>query len=306
MSASAKTATVATIGKRKLTLTNVDKILYPADAFTKGQVIAYYLRMADTILPHLRGRPLTLKRYPNGVDKMFFYEKMCPSHRPEWVHTKKIPAQREEGYVNYCVANEAATLVWVANLASLELHVLLSREENIQQPTSMVFDLDPGPPADMLDCMRVAFRMRDLFKSLKLECFPKTSGGKGLHLYVPLNTKVTFDQTKAFAHGIAETFERDDPKRVISKMSREARQGKVFVDWSQNDEHKTTVCVYSLRAREHPTVSTPVTWEELERAAKKKDPSKLVFRAEDVLKRIEKLGDLFEPVVKLKQRLPKS
>jgi bifunctional non-homologous end joining protein LigD len=288
---------------RTVTFSNLTKILYPQTGFTKGQVIEYYQSMASLILPHLEGRPLTLKRYPNGVDQPFFYEKRCPSYKPSWMLTAHMPSDRH-GSIDYCMIDSVEGLAWIANLASLELHTLLSRAGNADRPTMMVFDLDPGPPAAMLDCLRLALKIRDLFAHLKLQIFPKTSGGKGIHIYVPLNTPVTFDQTKDFARSIALLLERDDPNKVISSMSRAAREGKVFVDWSQNDSHKTTVCPYSLRARPEPTVSTPITWDEIESTLKSKKPDRLTFRAPDAIKRTGKIGDLFSPVLTLKQKLP--
>ena len=293
------------IGGRQLKLSNLDKVLYPKTGFTKGQVIDYYARIAEVLLPHLRGRPITLKRYPNGVEGDFFYEKMCPSHRPDWVNTTKVVSEGgKRPFVQYCVADDLPTLVWIANLASLELHTLLSRQEDVLCPTMMVFDHDPGPDLTIIDCIHVARRFRDMLKSLGLESFPKTSGGKGLHLYIPLNTKVTFEETKQLARAMAQTLEKDDPEHVTSNMRKDLRHGRIFVDWSQNDDHKTTVCVYSLRARERPTVSTPVTWDEVESAYRKKDPDRLVFTTEDVLKRVERFGDIFAPVLKVKQKLP--
>jgi bifunctional non-homologous end joining protein LigD len=289
-------------GKREVSVSNPGKILYPETGFTKGDVVQYYLAIAPVLLPHLKHRPLTLKRYPNGVDQPFFYEKMCPSHRPDWVATARMTTTNRE--IDFCMVEDAATLVWVANLASLELHTLLSRATDLDRPTFMVFDHDPGEGADMLDCIRVALRFRDMLEQLGLKSFAKTSGGKGLHLYVPLNTPVTFDQTKVFSRAVAQVLEKEDAAHVTTNMRKELRKRKVFVDWSQNDRHKTTVCAYSLRARTRPTVSTPVEWGELERAVKKRDTSGLAFETADVLKRVKKQGDLFEPVLKIKQRLP--
>jgi bifunctional non-homologous end joining protein LigD len=295
-----------TVGKKRVDLSNLQKVLYPEAGFTKGQVVDYYLRIAPYILPHLKNRPLTLKRYPNGVDQMFFYEKRCPVHRPSWVTTGKVWSEGNNDYINYCVVNDAATIVWLANLATLEMHTLLSRLPKVETPTSMVFDLDPGPPAGILDSIRIGLLMRDLLSRVGLQSFAKTSGSKGLHLWVPLNTPVTFDQTKHFAHAIALLMEREHPKEAISSMSKAQRKGKVFIDWSQNDDHKTTACVYSLRAKPQPTVSTPVTWDELESALKKRDPARATFTSDQTLKRVEKLGDLFAPVLKLKQKVPKE
>lgn len=285
-------------------VSNLDKVFYPKTGFTKGDVINYYIRVSPYLLPHLKHRPITLKRYPNGVEGLFFYEKKCPSHRPEWVTTAKV-ARAEGEDINYCVVNDLAALVWAANLADLELHTFLHKAPAIDRPTALAFDLDPGPPADILLCCKVAFWLKDLFDSLGLKSFPKTSGSKGLQVYVPLNSSVTYDQTKAFAHAVADALERRSPETVVAKMQKSQREGKVFVDWSQNDSHKTTVNAYSLRARETPLVSTPVTWEEVKAAVTRANGKALRFEAEQVLKRVEKEGDLFAPVLTLKQKLPK-
>ena len=289
---------------RQLKLSNFDKVLYPEAGFTKGQVIDYYTRVAPALLPHLRRRALTLKRYPNGVDGQFFYEKNCPKHRPPWVETLSVWSARNKADVNYCLIDELAGLVWVANLASLELHTSLSSAADVQRPTMLVFDLDPGPPATIVECGRVAFWLREVLDGLGLQAFPKTSGSKGLQLYVPLNTPVTYNETKPFAHALARLLEERHPKDVLSVMTKELRKGKVFIDWSQNDDSKTTVCVYSLRARPRPTVSTPVTWDEVEQVVETGDPEMLVFEAADVLERIATHGDLFAPVARLEQMLP--
>jgi bifunctional non-homologous end joining protein LigD len=293
------------VGNKRVTVSNLNKVLYPAAKFTKQDVIDYYLGVGDVILKHLKGRALTLKRYPNGSQGMFFYEKNCPAHRPEFVGTTNVPSTTRTGGINYCLIENKPSLAWIAQIASLELHTSLAKAPAVEKPTMMVFDLDPGPPADMMDCIRIALRMRDVLKRLGLESFPKTSGGKGLHFYVPLNTRCTFDDTKSFARAVAELFEREDAGHVVSSMKKSLRRNKVFIDWSQNDQHKTTVCPYSLRARERPTVSTPVTWRELESAFKARDPSALVFEARDVLARVKKRGDLFAPVLSLKQKLPR-
>jgi bifunctional non-homologous end joining protein LigD len=303
MAAASKTVDVEIEG-RHLKVSNLDKVLYPEAGFTKGQVIDYYTRIAPALLAHLRKRPLTLKRYPNGVDAQFFYEKNCPKHRPDWVETVGVWSSRNKADVNYCLANDLPTLVWVANLASLELHTMLSWAEDIQQPSMVVFDLDPGPPATVVECGRVASRLREVLDGLGLASFPKTSGSKGLQLYVPLNTPVTYNETKPFAHALARLLEERHPKDVLSVMTKELRKGKVFIDWSQNDDSKTTVCVYSLRARPRPTVSTPVTWDEVEKVVEAGDPALLSFEADEVLKRVERDGDLFAPVVELEQTLP--
>ena len=301
---SAIASTQLRLGRRVLKLSNLEKVLYPAVDFTKGDVIHYYLRIARTVLPHLKGRPITLKRYPNGVDSDFFYEKRCPSHKPPWVSTLTMPSDRSAEGITYCEVGEAASLVWIANLASLELHPLLCKAPHLDRPTHVVFDLDPGPPAGVIEAARIAILLRDLLKRLKLESFVKTSGGKGIHLAAPLNTAVSFDDTKEFARAIAQLLERQHPDTIVSKMSKALRPKRVFVDWSQNDSHKTTACVYSLRARQRPTVSAPISWKEIQSAIKSEDADALTFEAEDVLERVSAKGDLFEPVLKLRQKLP--
>ena len=295
---------IVEVDGRHLKLTNLDKVLYPSAGFTKGQMIDYYARIAPVLVPHLRDKPLTLKRYPDGVNAEPFFEKNATKHRPEWVKTAPVWSEGNRRDINFILANDLPTLVWVANLAAIELHPSLALAEDITCPRTMVFDLDPGPPANIVQCCQVAIWLRAIFEHLKLQSFPKTSGSKGLQIYVPLNTKISYDETKPFAHALARLLENEHRNLVVSEMKKAIRANKVFVDWSQNDEHKTTVSVYSLRARERPTVSTPVAWEEVERALKKKDPTLLVFESHQVLERIEKLGDLFGPVLKLKQKLP--
>src|SRR5213080_2849090 len=291
---------------RKIQVSNLDKVLYPKVGFTKGHVIDYYIQVGPVLLPHLKDRPLTMKRYPDGVEGEFFYEKNCPSHRPKWVQTAKVWSESNNRMMNYCLVQDLATLVWAAKLAHHELHTSLSRKNNIGRPTMMVFDLDPGAPADIVQCCQVGLWLRDLLARMKLKSLAKTSGSKGLQVYVPLNTSVTYDQTKDLSRALAQHLEGEHADLVTSNMSKAVRKGKVFVDWSQNDEHKTTICVYSLRAREEPTVSTPVTWDEVENCLKKKKAELLKFRSDQVLARVEKLADLFEPVEKLKQKLPKK
>jgi len=289
---------------RRLKLSNLDKVIYPEVGFTKGQVIDYYTRIAPALLPHLKGRALTLKRYPNGVDASFFYEKRCPSHRPPWMTTAPIWSGRNQGNVDYCVVNELPALVWVANLASLELHTSLALADEYDCPTMLVFDLDPGPPATIVECARVALWLAEVLGQLGLEAWAKTSGSKGLQLYTPLNVPVTYDDTKPFAHALAQLLERRHPELVVSSMAKDLRRGKVLIDWSQNDPHKTTVCVYSLRARPRPTVSTPVSWDEVEAAAGG-DAGLLDIDAAAVLERVAADGDLFAPVVDRRQQLPR-
>jgi bifunctional non-homologous end joining protein LigD len=292
------------VGNRQLEVSNLDKVFYPETGFTKGDLIAYYRAIAPVVLPYLKRRPVTLKRYPDGVTGGFFYEKRCPPHRPDWVGTIKMRRQRDDKDVEYCAIDSTAALLWAANLGNLELHATLAREPDLGRPTAVVFDLDPGPPADIVTCAEVAIRLRDLLADQGLETVCKTSGSKGMQLYLPLNTKVTYEQTAAFALAAANLLEAQTPEKVVTKMKKELRAGKVFIDWSQNDGHKTTVCVYSLRARSRPTVSTPLRWDEVERAVHKKDPNLLVFEIADVSARIEAEGDVFEPVRKLRQKLP--
>jgi bifunctional non-homologous end joining protein LigD len=299
---------------RELKLTNLDKVLYPEAGFTKGEVVDYYAKIAPVMVPHLRDRALTLRRFPEGVDDAdaAFFEKRCPKHRPDWVKTAAVEAGPHAGIIDFCVCEDRPTLVWMAQLAAIELHPSLSLAAEPDRPTVLAFDLDPGPPADVLDCCRVALRLRELFGHFGVECFPKTSGSKGLQVYAPLNNdEVTYEAngedgqgTKPLARAIAQLLEKQTPKDVVSKMKKTERKGKVFVDWSQNHRRKTTIAVYSLRARERPTVSTPITWDEVEQAIQQKDAASLVFDASDVLERVEKHGDLFAPVLELKQKLP--
>lgn len=305
MAAMAKASSTVEIEGHELKLTNLDKVMYPEAGFTKGQIIDYYVRVAPFLLPHLKGRPLTMKRYPEGVGGFFFYEKNCPKHRPEWVQTTQVWSHGNNRWMDYCLVQDVATLVWAANLADIELHTSLSLGSKIEQPTMIVFDLDPGAPANILQCCQVGLWVREVFARLGLQSFPKTSGSKGLQVYIPLNTPITYEQTKPFAHELARLLERAQPELIVSDMKKALRVGKILVDWSQNDQYKTTICVYSLRAKERPTVSTPVTWDEVRQCWKKKDPALLVFDSAKLLERVDKLGDLYEPVLTLKQKLPK-
>jgi len=289
-------AVIAEVGGRQVKLSNLDKVLYPEVGFAKRDVIDYFARIAPTVLPHLDGRALTLKRYPNGVDAPYFYEKNAPSHRPEWVGTARV------GSIDYVVVDSEATLVWLANLADLELHTSLALASDTGHPTLIAFDLDPGAPATVVECCRVAELLRGMFEGLGLECFAKTSGSKGMQVYVPLNTgDVTFAQTKAFSKTVAELLAREEPSLVVARQTKSAREGKVLVDWGQNDINKTTINAYSLRAMPRPTVSAPVAWDEV-RATKR--PEDLTFEAADVLRRVDEHGDLFAPVLSLVQQLP--
>ena len=287
---------------RRLRLSNLDKVLYPEVGFTKGQVIDYYTRAAPWLLPHLRGRALTLKRYPNGVEGGHFYEKQKPSHAPEWVSSQRISAGDKR--IDFVLCDDLPTLVWLANLADLELHPSLALAEDPDSPTVMAFDLDPGAPAALAECCRVALMLRDVLDQLGLECHVKTSGSKGMQIYVPLSSGVTYHDTKPFAHGLARVLEAREPDLVVSVMKKELRRGKVFIDWSQNDRHKTTVGPYSLRAVTGPSVSTPLAWPEVERAVEQGHADDVVFEAGDVLDRLAEHGDPFSPVVERRQELP--
>jgi bifunctional non-homologous end joining protein LigD len=289
------------IDGRRLKVSNLDKVLYPDAGFTKAEVIDYFVRVAPTILPHIADRGITLRRFPNGVDGQSFFEKRCPSHRPEWIGTFDGPGDRN-GTIGYCAIDSVASMAWAGNMAALELHAPMARGVDIESPTMCVFDLDPGAPAEMRECAEVALDIRDTLESLAgLQCFPKTSGSKGMQLYVPLNTPHTHEHCSGFAQAVAQVLERHHEDRVTSVMKKSLRPGKVFIDWSQNSRHKTTVAVYSLRARPRPTVSTPVTWDEVQAAA---DGAPLSFEAGDVLERIAALGDLFAPTATLQQELP--
>lgn len=289
---------------KTLTLSNQAKVLYPECGFTKGAVVDYYQRIAPVLVPHLTNRPLTLKRYPNGVNSMFFFEKNATKSRPEWVKTVGIWGYGRGSELQFMLCNDTPTLVYIANLAGLELHPALACAPELASPTMVVFDLDPGPPANLATCCKAALVFRELFAKEGLVSVAKTSGNKGMQLYVPLNTPTTYDETKGWARAIAEQFEAEHPDLFVSQMKKSVRDGKIFIDWSQNDANKTTISVYSLRARARPTVSTPLSWEEIEGAAKSGDASHLVFEAPQVLERVAKVGDLFAPALTVKQLLP--
>jgi bifunctional non-homologous end joining protein LigD len=296
------------VGRHELTLSNLTKVLYPEVGFTKGQVIDYYTRIAPVMLPHLKDRPLTLKRYPDGVDGKFFFEKNSPSHRPPWVKTVRLPSPgstKNRTEIDYTVVNDLPTLVWAANLATLEFHVPMwrvTKEGKPKNPDIMVFDLDPGPPATIVECCQVAQHLREALAADKLKAYPKTSGSKGMQLYVPLNGRRSWEDVHAYSRELAEHLEEEHADLIVSNMKKDLRGGKVLVDWSQNNAAKTTIAVYSLRARARPTVSTPITWDEVEAC---ETPDDLVFVTDDVLARVDKHGDLFEPVLKGGQSLPK-
>ncbi len=287
---------------RSLKLSNLDKVLYPATGFTKGEVIDYYARVAPVLLSHLGDRALTLRRFPNGVESGSFYEKNCPRHRPDWVGTHRVSV--DDGTIDFCRIDSLAALTWVSNLAALELHTSMARAVDPDAPTMVVFDLDPGAPAAVLECAEVAVWIRDVLAGLGLQTVVKTSGSKGLQVYLPLNTPATYDATAGFSRQLAQLFERQAPDQVVSVQRKDLRRGKVLVDWSQNARHKTTVCAYSLRARERPTVSTPLAWDEVENALRAGDATMLSFEAGQVLERISNLGDRFSPTLTLHQELP--
>jgi bifunctional non-homologous end joining protein LigD len=302
-----RTEAMFKIGGHDLKLSNLDKVLYPETGFTKGQVIDYYARIAPVLLPHLKDRPLTLKRYPNGVEGEFFYEKRAPKYRPSWLKTAHVPSENDPtGFIDYCLANDLASLVWAANLADLELHPFLAKKQNVEQPTQVMFDLDPGAPADVTDCAEVALWIRALLENLGLKCWIKSSGSKGLQLHIPLNTPTSYEVTKPFAKALAQAMQAAHPDRVVYDQKKTLREGKILIDWSQNDSSKTTVCVYSLRAKSKPFVAAPLHWEEVEACFKKDDPNHVFFGPDEVLKRVEKDGDLFAEVLTCKQKLPKN
>jgi bifunctional non-homologous end joining protein LigD len=290
------------VGGRSLSLSNLDKVLYPS-GFTKAQVIDYYARIAPYALPHLTGRCLTFRRYPNGSDKDGFFEKRCPKHRPDWVATAAGPGDRG-GEIGYCRLDEPAALIWAANLAALELHAPMALAVDIDQPRALVFDFDPGAPAAIRECCQIAMAVREVLSAVGLQGWCKTSGSKGLQMYVPLNSPATHEHASSFALAVGQVLERQLPDRVTTTMTKAIRPGKIFIDWSQNARHKTTIAPYSLRARPAPTVSTPVTWDEVVACADGDDPEGLRFAAAEVLIRVDTFGDLFSQVLTLRQKLP--
>ena len=298
-------STVVNVEGRELKLSNLDKVLYPEAGFTKGDVIDYYTRIAPVLLPHLIDRPLTLKRYPNGVDGEYFYEKQCPKFRPPWMNTIPVWSERQKKRIEFCSIDDLPSLVWAANLADLELHTSLSVGKHLERPTAVAFDLDPGLQTSIVECCQVALRLKAMFDDLDLRAYPKTSGSKGMQVYLPLNSSDTYDDSKGFAYAVATLLEHEMPDLVVSDMKKELRKGKVLIDWSQNDYFKTTVCVYSLRARQTPTVSTPLLWEEVAATGQSGDPQSLRFSHSQMLERVEEQRDLFAPVLSIQQTLPK-
>jgi bifunctional non-homologous end joining protein LigD len=291
------------VGGRRLLIRNLDRILYPQTGTTKAELLDYYARIADVMLPHLRDRLLHMHRYPEGVEGPRFWQKACPDHRPEWVPTAPVWSEDKKADIEFCVVDDLATLLWAVNIGSLELHTSLHRRDDLHRPTAMAFDLDPGEAVGLLQCCEVGLRLRDLFGGLGLRSHAKTSGSKGLQVYVPLNTDVTYAQTKPVARAVAELLEAERPDAVVSRMAKALRRGRVLVDWSQNTEHKSMVCAYSVRAKPRPTVSTPVTWEEVEAALDAGDAGRLVFEMPAVLERVAAHGDLFAPVLTERQEL---
>ncbi|SNS81459.1 bifunctional non-homologous end joining protein LigD [Actinomadura meyerae] len=297
--------TTVEVDGRQLSLSNLDKTLYPE--FTKGEVIDYYARIAPVMLPHLKDRAATRIRWPDGVDGGKFYEKNAPSHTPDWIRTATVPSPgstRGRETVDYIVVDDLPTLVWCANLAALELHIpqwKVGPRGKVHAPDLLVFDLDPGPPATVIEACKVALLLEELLGEDGLEAYPKTSGKKGLHIYVPVKEPKEAEQTSRYAKGIAERLAMEHPDLVVAKMEKRLRKGKVFVDWSQNNPAKTTVAPYSLRAASRPSVSTPVTWDELEYC---EDAADLVFSPAEVLDRVDEHGDLLEPILKDHRPLP--
>lgn len=286
-----------------VSLSNLDRVLFPETGFTKGDLIDFYAAISQAILPHLNGRPLTVRRFPDGIERPGFWEKRCPDHRPEWIATASIRSERK-GEIDYCVVDDLPALVWVANLAGIELHTTLATTAEQELPTAIVFDLDPGAPAGLLECCDVALQLRESLEQLNLFSRVKSSGSKGLQVYVPLDGGVGYGQTKPFAHAVARLFEERHPRTVVSRMKKSLREGKVLIDWSQNDPHKTTVCAYSVRATPTPRVSAPLAWEEVETAAGSGDGDSLFIDPEEAVERFERDGDLFEPVLSGDQQLP--
>lgn len=302
-----KSRTKRRSAKREVAFSNLDKIFFPKTGFTKGDMVKYYIDVAPWLLPHLKNRPVTLIRFPDGLSGERFYEKNAPKFAPPWIKTHKVARRSQPGAVNYILINDRHTLAWCANIAALELHPFLHRAPHLERPTHLVLDLDPGEGADLLDCIEVAFLIKAILDGLRLQAFAKVSGSKGLQVYVPLNGRATYASTGAFAKAVADLLARQHPDLVVRDMSKALRRGKVFIDWSQNSRSKTTAAVYSLRGkRDEPYVSMPVTWDELKKAKRTRNIKPLFFSPTAVLKRLKQLGDLFAPVLKLKQKLPRA
>jgi bifunctional non-homologous end joining protein LigD len=292
------------VSGRHLAIRNLDRVVFPQTGTTKGELLAYYVSIGELMLPHLRERLLHMHRYPEGVEGPRFWQKGCPEHRPEWMPTALVWSRDKGEHIEYCVVNELAALLWAVNIGSIELHTSLHLRHELHRPTVIAFDLDPGEGASLLDCCEAALRVRELFAGMGLDAYPKTSGSKGLQVYVPLNAGVAYAYTKPASRRIAEHLEALAPDRVVSRIARSARAGRVLVDWSQNTEHKSMVCVYSVRAKQRPTVSTPVEWDEVVEALDAGDPGLLTFEMGALLERVAERGDLFAPVLSLRQELP--
>src|SRR5919199_335703 len=288
------------VGGRRLSIRNLDRVVFPHTGTTKGELLDYYVKVADAMLPHLHDRLLHMHRYPEGVDGPRFWQKGCPEHRPEWMPTAPVWSREKAANIDYCVVNELAALLWAVNIGSIELHTSLHRTRGMDRPTALAFDLDPGEGVGLLECCELGLRVRDLFASLGLDAYAKTSGSKGLQIYVPLDGEAPYAEAKPAARAVAELLERQTPATVVSRMAKRLRAGRVLVDWSQNTEHKSMVCAYSVRAKQRPTVSTPVTWDEVERAVGDGAPDRLVFEMADVLERVAEHGDLFADVLSLR------
>jgi bifunctional non-homologous end joining protein LigD len=294
------------IGGRRLSIRNLDRVVFPRAGTTKAQLLDYYVRIADTMLPHLRERLLHMHRYPEGVEGPRFWQKGCPEHRPPWLSTTPVYSRDKGANIDFCVVEDLAGLLWAVNIGSIELHTSLHTREDLHRPTVLAFDLDPGEGVDVVGCAEVALWLRELLAGIGLRGLAKTSGSKGLQVYVALNGDATYAHTKPLARTIAETLEAAHPERVVSRMAKALRAGKVLVDWGQNTEHKSMVCAYSVRAKARPTVSTPVAWDEVEAAVAARDPGLLVFETEAVLRRVDERGDLFAPVLTMRQRLDQA
>jgi len=303
-SARAAAADTLEVDGRRLTIRNLDRVVFPRTGTTKGELLEYYIRVGPVMLEHLRERQLHMHRYPEGVDGPRFWQKACPEHRPDWVPVVPVWSRDKQADIEYCVVNELATLLWAVNLGSIELHTALHRRDDLHRPTVLAFDLDPGEGVGLAECCEVALELRDLFEGAGgLLSLAKTSGSKGLQVYVPLNSETTYGVTKPLSRKVAELLEATRSTAVVSRMARALRKGRVLVDWSQNTEHKSMVCAYSVRAKQRPTVSTPVTWDEVEAVAGGADPHRLVFEMSDVLERIDEHADVFEPVLSARQDL---
>jgi bifunctional non-homologous end joining protein LigD len=291
------------VGGRRLQIRNLDRVVFPQAGTTKGELLDYYIRIADTMLPHLHDRLLHMHRYPEGVEGPRFWQKGCPEHRPGWIPIAPVWSRDKRANIDYCVVNELAALLWAVNIGSIELHTSLHLRHDLHRPTVIAFDLDPGEGAGLLECCEVALRLRELFASLELRSFAKTSGSKGLQVYLPLNGDVSYAETKPVSRAVAELLEAERPDAVVSGMARKLRAGKVLVDWRQNTEHKSMVCAYSVRAKRRPTVSTPLMWREVEEALDRADEGLLVFEMGAVLERVREHRDVFGEVLTIRQRL---